>query len=320
MGGEYTRRAPLVVAVGSASRDVAAADPRGWRLGGGVVYGALALARLGLPVRAVIGVDGPAATAWELDALRDAGAEIRRVPLRHAPVFTNREDGDARRQLCHDPGEPFDATILPRTWRRAAGWLFAPVAGELADGWSGVPRPEALVALGWQGLLRRLAGGHAVRRRAAGPHPLLARADLVGVSRHDLAPSLTLGRLAGWIGRGRPGGAELVLTAGTRGGLALDLGASGVGRLRLVPAIRSKRAVDPTGAGDVFLATLLAVRLSMSGRAVRPDGGLAFAAAAASLAVEGVGVAGVSTLAQIAMRMGIMAGQARGAREGIART
>jgi sugar/nucleoside kinase (ribokinase family) len=316
MGGEYTRRAPLVVAVGSASRDVDAADPRGWRLGGGVVYGAFAIARLGVAVGAVIGVDGPASTAWELDALRDAGAEIRRVPLHHAPVFTNQEDRDTRRQVCHDPGEPFDATALPSAWRGAGGWLFAPVAGELADAWSGVPRPDALVALGWQGLLRRLAAGQPVRRRAAGPHPLLARADLVGVSRHDLAPLLTLGRIAGWLGRGRPGGAELVLTAGPRGGLAVYLEPTGVRRLRFVPAIRSERAVDAMGAGDVFLAALLAGRLCGAGRAVHPGGGLTVAAAAASLAVEGIGVAGVPTLAQVAKRMGIGAGQAPEATEG----
>jgi sugar/nucleoside kinase (ribokinase family) len=309
MGGEYTRRPPLVVAVGSASRDVDAADPRGWRLGGGVVYGALALARLGLAAGAVIGVDEPASTAWELDALREAGAEVSLVRLRRAPVFTNQEQGTARRQLCHEPGEPFDATALPRTWRDAAGWLFAPIAGELPGAWADVPRPDALVALGWQGLLRRLAADRPVRRRAAGPHPLLARADIVGVSRHELAPSLTLSRLAGWIGRGRPGGAELVLTAGTRGGLAVRLAAHGPGRLRLVPSIVSGRAVDATGAGDVFLAALLASRLCGAGRAVRADGGLAAATAAASLTVEGIGVAGVPTLAHVAWRLGIRATQ-----------
>lgn len=319
MVGEYTRRVPLVVAVGSASRDLDAADPRGWRLGGGVVYGAFALARLGLAAGAVIGVDEAASTAWELDALRDAGARIHRVPLRRGPVFTNDEQGGARRQLCHEPGEPFDATALPRMWGGAAGWLFAPVAAELADAWAGVPRSDALVALGWQGLLRRLAAGQPVRRRAAGPNALLARADLVGVSRHDLAPSLTLRRMAGWIGRGRPGGAELVLTAGGRGGLAVDLRATGVGRLRLVPAIRSHRTVDATGAGDVFLAALLAGRLCGAGRAVRPDGGHAMAAAAASLTVEGVGVAGVPTLAQIGARLGLRVGQAPETIGGIAR-
>ena len=309
MGGEYTRRAPLVVAVGSASRDVDAADPRGWRLGGGVVYGALALARLGLAVGAVIGVDGPASTAWELDALREAGADVSLVRLRRAPVFTNQEQGNAREQLCHEPGEPFDAAALPRTWRGAAGWLFAPIAGELPGAWADVPRADALVALGWQGLLRRLAADRPVRRRAAGPHPLLARADIVGVSRHELAPSLTLRRLAGWIGRDRPGGAELLLTAGTRGALAVRLGPHGAGRMRLAPSIASGRAVDATGAGDVFLATLFASRLCGAGTAARPDGGLAAAAAAASLTVEGIGVAGVPTLAQVARRLGIGATQ-----------
>ncbi|MGZ6377872.1 MAG: hypothetical protein ACXWO2_04840, partial [Candidatus Limnocylindrales bacterium] len=204
----------MVIAAGSASRDIDAADPRGWRLGGGVVYGAFALARLGLPVGAVIGVDGPASSAWELDALRDAGAAVSRVALRHGPVFTNQERGDARRQLCHEPGDPFDPTALAASWRGAAAWLFAPIAAELAGAWAGVPRPDALVALGWQGLLRRLAAGRPVRRRAAGPHPLLVRADIVGVSRRDLAPSLTLRRIAGWLGRDRPGGADLLLTAG----------------------------------------------------------------------------------------------------------
>ena len=44
---------PQVVVIGAASRDLVDDDPRGWRLGGGVSYSALALARLGLPVRAL---------------------------------------------------------------------------------------------------------------------------------------------------------------------------------------------------------------------------------------------------------------------------
>ena len=39
-------RAPDVVVVGSATRDLSEDDPRGWMLGGGVTFGALALASL----------------------------------------------------------------------------------------------------------------------------------------------------------------------------------------------------------------------------------------------------------------------------------
>ena len=63
--------------------------------------------------------------------------------------------------------------------------------------------------------------------------------------------------------------------------------------------------VDPTGAGDVFLAVLQAtiLRPDLPGR--RSIGGvadLAFAAAAASLVVEGPGTAGVPTLAAVRSR------------------
>ena len=65
-----------IVVVGAASRDLVDDDARGWRLGGGVSYSALALARLGVTVRALVGVDGPAASADELDLLRGAGAQV----------------------------------------------------------------------------------------------------------------------------------------------------------------------------------------------------------------------------------------------------
>ena len=75
-----------VVHVGSACRDVAPDDPRGWRLGGGVTYAALTTARLGLRTAAVVGVDALASTARELDDLRDAGVDILRVDLPEGPM------------------------------------------------------------------------------------------------------------------------------------------------------------------------------------------------------------------------------------------
>ena len=85
------RRTIEVLHVGSASRDVTADDPRGWRLGGGVTYAALTTARLGLRTAALIGVDEAGAVADELDLLRAAGVELVLERLAEAPIFDNRE-------------------------------------------------------------------------------------------------------------------------------------------------------------------------------------------------------------------------------------
>src|SRR5687767_7324595 len=89
---------PSVLVVGAASRDITSGDPRGWRLGGAITYGALALARLGFRVRALVGADREAAEAHELDLLRGAGADVAIVRLRSGPVFENIEAPDGRRQ------------------------------------------------------------------------------------------------------------------------------------------------------------------------------------------------------------------------------
>ena len=110
------RSGPEVVHVGSACRDVRGDDPRGWRLGGGVTYAALTTARLGLRTAAVIGVDGEARTADELDLLRAAGADLLLVPLGEGPVFHNVETPAGRVQTCVRVGDPLPVA-------RAAGLL-----------------------------------------------------------------------------------------------------------------------------------------------------------------------------------------------------
>src|SRR3954453_18960242 len=93
------RRPFSVPVVGAASRDLTRDDPRGWRLGGAVTYGALTLAPLGLDGRALIGPDPEAAPAVELDLLREAGVAIQIAPLRRGPVFLNAERASGREQL-----------------------------------------------------------------------------------------------------------------------------------------------------------------------------------------------------------------------------
>lgn len=285
---------PLVLVAGAASRDVVPDDPRGWRLGGAATYGALALAHLGLRVRAAIGVDGAAARALELDQLRAAGVQLHLVPLASGPVFENLESPEGRRQRCLAISDYLLPDGLPSGWADdLSAILLAPVAGELGAAWASLRAP--LVALGWQGLLRELRAGSDVARRPPARSPLLEAASLVGASWDDFAPGTTAASLAKLLGPLT----TLVLTEGAAGGRALRTAADGMpGPTRRYPAIPSDRTIDPTGAGDVFLAALLAARLLRSlGAATR------LAAAAASVAVEAYGLAGVPDLAAVRVRM-----------------
>lgn len=291
--GSGARRVVLVV--GAASRDVVPDDPRGWRLGGAVAFCALALARLGLEVRALVGADREAAEAEELEILRAAGVTLAIADLASGPVFDNVA------HLLHSTSDLIPVTALPRHW--TSGFdaaLFVPVAGEVGDDWAAVARGDAppLVGVGWQGLLRVLRRGDLVRPAPPRASPLLRAATLVVLSREDVDPGTRLEALATLLGPA----ATLVQTEGVDGGQALVRDrAGGAAALRRYPAIPSDQVVDPTGAGDVFLATLLAATLLPELSA--PYDAVAFAAAAGSLAVEGPGLAGVPDLAAVRRRL-----------------
>jgi sugar/nucleoside kinase (ribokinase family) len=291
-----------VVHVGSASRDIASDDERGWRLGGGVTYASLATARLGLRTAAVVGVDEAASTASELDLLRAAGVDLLLVRLPESPVFHNTETPEGRVQIAIAPGVPLEPVPLPESWLAAPGWSLVPVAGEVGDGWVERIPAGATLAVGWQGMLRTLVAGQRVERRAPTTSALLARADLVGVSHHDVVATTRSADLAAFLAPG----ARLLVTQGEHGGLLVTNERPGAMQvLRYLPT-RTDGEVDPTGAGDTFLAALLAtaVRPSVTRPSTRRSDGsdLRFAAAAGSLAVEGVGLAGVPDLPSVLRR------------------
>jgi sugar/nucleoside kinase (ribokinase family) len=291
------------VVVGAASRDLTPNDPRGWRLGGSATYVSLAAARLGLRVGCLLGVDPPAAEAIELKELEDAGVRLRRVRMGRGPVFENVETDGHRRQRWTSESDAIPCSALPDEWRPAGGWLLGPVAGEIGEDWASVPSEGTAICLGWQGLLRVFAEDGWVVRVAPQASNLLRRAGLVCASLDDLPRDASIDELRGLSPR-----ATLVLTDGERGGLAISPssdGQAGPGshgrtyRYRAIPAA----PIDPTGAGDVFMAALTAVWLRTGELATSRS--LRLAAAAGSCAVEGPGLAGVPTRDQVLARLGV---------------
>jgi sugar/nucleoside kinase (ribokinase family) len=100
--------------------------------------------------------------------------------------------------------------------------------------------------------------------------------------------------------------ATLVLTQGDQGGIVVDgVEPDGALHLRHYPAVRSHGIVDPTGAGDVFLAALAAGRVEprLIGGRIGQGFDLLLAAAAASLVLEGPGLLGVPERAAVRQRM-----------------
>jgi sugar/nucleoside kinase (ribokinase family) len=294
--------APSVVVVGAACRDLVEDDPRGWRLGGGASYSALALARLGLRVGALIVADSLAEGSEELDMVRAAGVDVVVIPGTHGPVFINTETPTGRIQHTPQISDPVDPGALPLAWRDVQAWMFAPVAAEVRDEWADVPPPNALVALGWQGLLRVLRDGAAVRHLPPGPSAVVRRADLIGVGRDDIDASISTADLVALM---HPG-ATLLLTDGVHGGLAIEVPEGGTaGRQRRWASIPVEHYVDPVGAGDTFLAGVFAARVDPSLAAAWPgdDPDLRLGAACGSLVLEGPGLFGVPDLEAAHHRM-----------------
>lgn len=286
-------RAALLVA-GAAARDIDRADARGWRLGGTVAYAALAAARLGVPVRALVGVDAPAADARELDLLRGAGVELELVPLDAGPVFENIQYGERRRQIAHHASARIPVGALPASWRRAPVAILGPVADEIGPDWADALPATSFVALAGQGILRELSPGEPVRTRRLERTALVARADALFVSAEDVsAGAAPLAELL-------LDGQELFVTHGGQG--ALMLRREG-GRLhgRYVQPRPRRVPVDTTGTGDVFLATYAAARLAAPslGDSAEEWRLTAVAAGAASLNVTAHHLEGVPSLLEL---------------------
>jgi len=280
---------------------VDARDRRGWRLGGAVTYAALAIARLGLSCRVLIGVDDEAASAHELGLLLAAGCEIEYARLAHGPVFDNQEDETGRHQIARAVSDRIGLRELPPDWRDTPAILMAPVADELGPHWAEAFPATAIVGLGWQGVLRRLSPGERVKRVRPRSNGLFRRADLGVVSAEDFrhgAGNAALRRMLP-----RPG-QQLLISNGAHPLLHL-LRTEGGLRGRILGTDLATHVSDTTGAGDTLMAAWFAghVATRAAGVGAHPSRLVRFAIAAATAKVESGGLADMPDLRTLCDRL-----------------
>ncbi|MCS7295743.1 MAG: PfkB family carbohydrate kinase [Chloroflexota bacterium] len=272
--------AGLVVVVGNVVLDRTA---DGWSPGGPALYAATAARRLGARVRLVT-VLAPDYPRWALE-----GLEVVALPGERTPRYANTYDAEGRRQQrLLDPGAPL---VPPReALAGAAVAILAPAYRELGAPPEGLG--EGVVAgVSLQGLLRDTAADGTVISRAdpdAAVAPFVREGWFLFLSEEDTPEALIFAR------RLARRGAVVFVTHGWRGAARVDALAT-----RTFPAIPARRVVDPTGAGDCFAAAFLVTyaRTRDEGTAIRA------ALAAGSLAVEGVGLAGVPDAAALERRL-----------------
>jgi len=257
--------------------------------GGTALYAALTARRLGVDTGVI--TSGPP----DLDAAALEGARVHVVPSDEATIFENRYEPGGRVQFLHGRARPIGPDDVPSDWRGASIMHLGPIADEVDPA---IARlfPRALRAATPQGWARlRDEDGRVLSL----PHETVAARlvdlDVVIFSDEDISAGFSPGHDTpdAVVDLYRARAPIVVRTHGARGATIY----AGKGVL-CVPAFPAHE-VDPTGAGDVFAAAFL-IRYA---RVKDLLGAARYAAATASLAVEGIGPSAIPTAAQVEERI-----------------
>jgi sugar/nucleoside kinase (ribokinase family) len=265
---------PDLLVVGHIVKDVV---NDGWLPGGGVLYAAAQAHALGLKVAAV--------TRCSVDLLPSQilpEVEWLVKPSSVSTSFENRYVEGHREQRLVALAPPLTFADLPDGWRQASIVLLAPVFQDVDPAMVNAFGAGQLVGVGAQGWLRHRDGDRVLPGKIVQQPDWIGGSRVVFVSEEDITDP---DRVKLWQTETR----TVVLTRGLSGCSVWD--ASG----RFDVDGISVSEVDATGAGDVFAAAFLIRRVETGDNR---EAAL-FATAAAALAVQQVGTAGIGSRAAI---------------------
>ena len=262
------------LAIGHITEDI---TPDGHVLGGGVTYGGLTAQALGFSV----GIVSSHARSMDLQPLQNLQCHVKIA--QETTTFTNRETPDGRIQTVSALADRLLQDDIPAEWIPSDIVHISPVADEVEYDVVDLFE-QALLSVAIQGWLRSWDETGLIKQKAWQSLELvLPKADLVFFSmedlNHDFHALAEIEKLCN----------TLIVTDGYRNIQMFQ------GGKRLEVAVQAAKAVDPTGAGDIFAASFIA-------HYYRSSDILAAAKYASLIAVNSIrrpGLSGVPTSEQV---------------------
>jgi hypothetical protein len=273
---------PDFLVIGHITKDLLADGQ--FTIGGTVTYSSLTACNLGRETGIITRAD----PALDLSCFAACGITVHRLPSPVTTTFENIYLDGTRYQYIRAVATPIVPADVPAAWRAAPIVHLGPLAQELASDMVGL-FDQALIGVTPQGWMRCWDGTGLVRPVPwAGVEDILARADVLVFSEHDVARDVATIHRYARLAR------IMVVTQGRHGCTVYVRGE----RPRHFPAFPAHE-VEPTGAGDVFAAAFL-IKLQATGD---PYQAARYANCVASFVVEAPGTTGLPTPEQVAERL-----------------
>lgn len=210
-------------------------------LGGTVSYSAPIVTRFGHQARILTS----ARENDELIAPLNDIADVKIIPAEHTATFSNIYTDSGRVQIVHQEAEKLTCDMLPPGWQTSQLVHLAPLTDDVDYSFAS-QFPDATVLLTPQGFMRRWGDDGVVHFKRFLDNEVLSAIDILVLSKQDIHAEPDLEYEFPKYTK------HVVVTDGENGGTYYHNGEAIPYSAYLVTE------TDPTGAGDVFAASLLA--------------------------------------------------------------